>query len=183
MNINSNTFVGPSFSFKNRTLRAIWNIIDILLFKTSPRPFHKWRAGILSLFGAKIGLNCHVYPSARIWAPWNLIMQDHACIGDDCRIYNQAPITIGKKSVVSQNVHLCTGTHDYTHKGFPLEAYPIHIGPKSWIAADCFVGPNVTIGEGTVVGARSVVLKNLPEWHVCAGHPCVPKKPRTYRHE
>ena len=50
----------------------------------------------------------------------------------------------------------------------------ITIGPRAWIAADVFVGPGVTIGEGTVVGARASVFKDLPEWTVCVGNPAAP---------
>lgn len=177
---NTNTLIGPSFSIKNRLMRCIWNMVYILLFKTSPRPFHVWRNYLLRLFKAKIGKHCHIYPSAKIWAPWNLSMQDYGCIGDECRIYNQAPISIGFKSIISQNCHLCTGTHDYTQSGFPLIAHPINIKDHVWIGSDSFVGPNITIASGCVVGARSVVVKNLPEWSVCVGHPCKPIKKRPF---
>lgn len=177
---NTNTLIGPSFSLKNRLIRLIWTMVYFLCFRFSPRPFHNWRNFILKIFHANIGHHVHVYPSAKIWAPWNLTLKDYACIGDDCRIYNQAPITIGKKSILSQNNHLCTGTHDYQKSGFPLIAYPITIKDHVWIASDSFIGPNVTIETGCVVGARSVVVKNLPEWSICVGHPCKPIKKRPF---
>ena len=55
-----------------------------------------------------------------------------------------------------------------------LVAKPITIGKNAWVAADVFVGPGVTIGELCVVGARSVVVRDLPPRMVCAGHPCRP---------
>ncbi len=105
-------------------------------------------------------------------------MDNKSSIGDDTRVYNQAPIHIGSQTVISQNVHLCTGTHLYNQAGFPLKAYPIHIGKKVWVAADAFIGPAVTIFEGSIIGARSVVIKDLPAWQVCVGHPCLPIKKR-----
>jgi putative colanic acid biosynthesis acetyltransferase WcaF len=54
----------------------------------------------------------------------------------------------------------------------PLVAKPIEIGENAWLGADVFVGPGVSIGELCVVGARSVVIKNLPARTVCAGNPC-----------
>ncbi len=54
----------------------------------------------------------------------------------------------------------------------PLVARPIVIGENAWLGADVFVGPGVTIGELCVVGARSVVVKDLPPGTVCAGNPC-----------
>ena len=55
---------------------------------------------------------------------------------------------------------------------------PIIVGPQAWIAAEAFIHPGVSIGEGCVIGARSVVTKNMPAWMVCAGHPCKPLKER-----
>jgi putative colanic acid biosynthesis acetyltransferase WcaF len=60
----------------------------------------------------------------------------------------------------------------------PLVARPIIIGDNAWLGADVFVGPGVTVGELCVVGARSVVVKDLPPRMVCAGHPCRPIKER-----
>jgi putative colanic acid biosynthesis acetyltransferase WcaF len=96
-------------------------------------------------------------------------------------LYSQGKITLGRRAVVSQGSHLCTGTHDYEQDGFPLVTKPIRVGDHAWIAAEVFVHPGVEIGEGAVVGARSVVVRDLPEWMVCSGNPCEPLKPRVWR--
>jgi putative colanic acid biosynthesis acetyltransferase WcaF len=177
--INSNTHTGPSFSLKNRLKRVLWNTICLILFKYSPAPFHAWRRFILRLFGAKIGSKVHVYGKVKIWAPWNLHLGDYCGIGDGVNLYSQDKIYIGKYAVISQGAHLCAGTHDYTKPGFPLLTKPIIIGNYAWIASEAFIHPGVTIGEGTVVGARSVVTADLPEWQICSGFPCKPIKPRV----
>ncbi len=79
---------------------------------------------------------------------------------------------------MSQRAFICAGTHDYTKSGHPLITAPIVIGDNAWVAAEAFVHPGVTIGEGAVIGARSVVTKDMPAWTVCAGHPCKPIKER-----
>lgn len=150
----------------------------MLLFRPSPRPLHAWRSFLLRLFGAKIGSGVHVYPRVTIWAPWNLVIGDETGIADGAILYSQGIITIGKRAVISQGVHLCAGTHDYTKAGFPLVTLPIVVGDHVWVAAEAFVHPGVTIGEGTVVGARSVVTKDLPSWKVCSGFPALPLKDR-----
>ena len=166
------------FTLKNRVLRALWGVVWVLLFRPSPRPFHSWRRLLLKLFGADIGPGCHIYPGARIWAPWNLSMAERSSLADGVNCYTMAQISLGKEAIVSQGVHLCTGTHDYTTKQFQLYAEPISIGAHAWIAADAFVMPGITIGEGAVIGARAVVCEDMPEWMVCAGHPCKPRKER-----
>jgi putative colanic acid biosynthesis acetyltransferase WcaF len=166
------------FSFRNRTLRVLWNLVAFIFFRYSPIPFFNWRSFLLRCFGAKIGKKVHVYPKAIIWAPWNIYIGNEAGIASGAILYSQGKIIIGKKAVVSQGAHLVTGTHDYNKHGFPLITKPIIIQKYAWIAAEAFVLPGITIGEGCVIGARAVVTKNMPPWMVCCGNPCKPIKTR-----
>jgi putative colanic acid biosynthesis acetyltransferase WcaF len=180
MSVNTNTHTGPSFSLSNRLGRVVWQLCSFLFFQYSPRPFHKWRAFLLQCFGAKVGRGVHVYPGVKIWAPWNLELSDECGIASGAILYSQGKITIGRQAVISQGAHLVTGTHDYSQAGFPLITKPIHIGDQTWIAAEVFIHPGVIIHDGCVVGARSVVTKDMPSWMVCSGFPCKPIKPREF---
>ena len=163
--------------------RALWGLVYVGLFRISPRPFHRWRALLLCLFGAKVSMRARVYPRARIWAPWNLEMAEYATLGDDVDCYCVAPIHIGANSVVSQYCYLCGATHDFDKPKRPLIARPITIESDVWLAADVFVAPGVTIGQGTVVGARSSVFEDLPSWKVCMGTPAIPVRDRIIEEE
>jgi len=110
-----------------------------------------------------------------------LIIEDEAGIADDVNLYSMATIKIGRRAVISQGAHLCAGTHDYEDPAFRLYAEPIVVEAEAWVCADAFVGPGVKVGEGAVVGARSVALKDVPEWMVCVGNPCKPVKKRVLR--
>ncbi|RYG42466.1 MAG: putative colanic acid biosynthesis acetyltransferase [Chitinophagaceae bacterium] len=175
---NADTYTGASFSLSNRIGRVVWNISNILFFRFSPRPLHGWRNFLLRLFGAKIGKGVHIYPGVKIWAPWNLEIGNEAGIGNGAILYSQAKIIVGYRATISQGTHVCTGTHDYTKAGQPLIAFPITIGDRAWVAAEAFIHPGVSIGEGAVIGARAVVTQDMPPWMVCAGHPCKPLKAR-----
>lgn len=128
-----------------------------------------------------MGTGTNVRSSVKVWAPWNLVMEDLSSMGDGVNVYSMALITLGRRVVVSQGAHLCAGTHDYESKNFQLYSRPITIGAEAWVCAESFLGPGVTIGEGAVVGARAVVTKDMPAWTVCAGNPCKPIKPRVIR--
>lgn len=123
----------------------------------------------------------HVYPGVKIWAPWNLHIGDETGVANGVTLYSQGLIAIGKRVVISQGAHLVAGTHDYTDPGFPLITFPITVKDHVWVAAEAFLHPGVTIEEGAVIGARSVVTKDMPAWMVCAGHPCVPLKERNFK--
>lgn len=165
-------FAKPAFPLRNRLRRGVWNLAWLVLFRLSPRPFHGWRRFVLRCFGAKVGVESHVYPQAVIWAPWNLELGERACIGNGAEVYNPSPVRIGDYAVVSQGAYLCGASHNYRDWDFPLLSKPITIGRHAWVAARAIVHLGVQIGDGCVIGAGSVVTKNMPPWSVCAGNPC-----------
>ena len=158
--------------------RVLWSAAWMLLCRWTPRIFNGWRLLILRAFGAKLGKRVLIFGSVRIDMPWNLEIGDFSAIGRRVWLYNFAPVRIGSNTVVSQDCVLCTSSHDYTHPHLPLYSKEIIVGDEAWIAADSFVMPGLEVGAGSVVGARSVVTKNVPAWTVCAGSPCRAIKPR-----
>ena len=149
----------------------MWGCVWLMLYRPSPKVLHGWRRFLLRLFGARIGINAHPYPSAKIWAPWNLEMGDHSCLSENVDCYSVDAIRLGPHATVSQYSFLCTASHDYTDPTMPLITAPIIVEAGAWVASDVFVGPGVTIGEGAVVGARSTVFHNVQPWMVVAGNP------------
>ncbi len=139
-------------SSTNRIARTVWHVVWLLLFRPTPRMLHAWRCFLLRLFGAKLGKAVHPYPSARIWAPWNLEMGDHACLSEEVDCYCVDKIRIGSNTTVSQYSFLCSASHDYSRHDMPdmpLVTAPISIG-------------------------------NLPAGIVARGNPAVPFKPRRF---
>lgn len=175
-------------SFANRVARGVWAIVRFSLFRPTPRNCHRWRAFLLRMFGAKLAHPVYVYPSCRIWAPWNLEMGAHSTLSEDVDCYSVEKIKVGAYATVSQYSFLCTASHDYldpailTQPQMPLIAAPIVIGERVWIAADVFVAPGVTIGNGTVVLARSTALHDLVPWIVAAGTPAKVLRHRELHH-
>jgi putative colanic acid biosynthesis acetyltransferase WcaF len=162
---------GPSFSLRDRLYRAIWIVTWRLLASWTPPPLKRWRRLLLSLFGADIHPTAIIYASSRIWSPANLKMGAFATIGPRVNVYSMGSISLGNYAIVSQGSHLCAGTHDVDDPLFQIAARPIVIGRYAWVAADAFVGPGVTIGEGAVLGARGCAMRNLDAWEVYTGNP------------
>lgn len=151
--------------------RALWVTVGAPLFRCIPRPIWGGRRSLLRLFGAKIGRKVHIYPTVRIAVPWTLIIAEEAAIGDKARLYSLGTITIGARATISQNAHLCAGSHDFRKPEMPLTKPPIVIGEGAWICADAFVGPGVTVGAQAVVGARAVVMRDVAPGAIMAGNP------------
>jgi putative colanic acid biosynthesis acetyltransferase WcaF len=169
-----------SFSLKNKISRAVWNCTYWVLFRPfALRFFNSWRILILKCFGAELQWSSNVHASVRIWAPWNLVLGSHSILGPNVDCYNQGKIRIGSNTVISQKTYLCASTHDYTKKNFPLIEKPICIGNSVWIAADAFVGPGISIGDFSVIAARSAVVKQVDINSVVGGNPAKFIKIRT----
>ena len=165
-------------------LRWLWALVQATLFRWSPRPLHGFRARLLRLFGAAIAEpgQVVVFPTSKITFPWKLSLEPRSMVGPGVTLYNLALITLRRGANLSQNCHLCAGTHDFNRWSMPLISQPIVIGENAWLAADVFVGPGVTVGELCVVGARSVVVCDLPPRTICVGQPCRPIKERPAPH-
>ena len=99
--------------------------------------------------------------------PWNLEMHEFSCLASGVDCYNAAPIVLEAYATVSQRAYLCTASHNISSKAHEQIANPIRIGKYAWVAAEAFVGPGVTIGEG----AGAAVFRNVEPWSVVGGNP------------
>lgn len=168
------------YTKKELMLRVLWGV-GKLIFHLTPRPCFGLRRFILHSFGAKVGRGVNVYPSATVYYPWNLEIGDDSSIGEWALIYNLGPIRIGKRTTISQRAHLCAGTHDYRNPSLPLMKPPIIIGDEVWVCADAFIGPDIAIGNRAVVGACSVVTRDVVAMTVVAGNPAKFVKDRVIK--
>lgn len=161
---------GRKWSRREQAGRVLWALAHPL-FAFSPRPLWGWRRMLLRLFGATVGREVNVFPSVRITIPWNLTLEDHCAVGDRAILYALGPIRIGAKATVSQYAHLCAGSHDWHDPTMPLTKPPITVGAEVWVCADAFIGPDVIIENCAIIGARSVVTKNVAHGTIVAGNP------------
>lgn len=158
--------------------RLLWDLAHPL-FVLSPRPMWGWRRFLLRLFGARIGRDVHVFPSALITIPWNISIGDQSAVGDRAILYALGSITIGRQVTISQGAHLCAGSHDYTRADLPLTKPPIRVGDGAWVCADAFVGPDVEVGAFAIVAAGAVVMRSCEGGAIVAGNPARKVKDRA----
>jgi putative colanic acid biosynthesis acetyltransferase WcaF len=176
------TFKLPrNFRGRSPFMVQLWWIVQLILFRLSPQFIYGWRRFLLRLFGASVGKNVLIRPTAQVTFPWKVKIGDNSWIGDEVVLYSLGEILIGSNTVISQRSYICTGLHDYNSLSFDIYTSPIHIGNQVWIATDVYIAPGVTIGDGTVVGARSSVYQDLPPGMICYGNPAVTIKSRDSR--
>lgn len=159
------------YSTNEKIGRMLWAMVQGTLFRCS---FHTWygmRAWLLRRFGAKLAGNVRIRRTVRIECPWNLTMGENSSAGDRALLYCLGPVTIGKNVSISQQAHVCAGSHDYTRADLPLLRPSIVIEDDAWIAADAFVGPGITVGRGAILGARGCAFKDLEPWSIYGGNP------------
>jgi putative colanic acid biosynthesis acetyltransferase WcaF len=162
-----------------RLLRVLWEFCWLIFCVWTPKPLNPWRLFWLRVFDAKIDGTPFVHQRARIAVPWKLTLHDRACLGDRANAYNLGEIEIGARATVAQEAYLSAASHDFSRPEMPLTAAKITIGEDAFIGARAFVLPGITIGARSVIGACSVVTKDVPADVVAAGNPCRTIKSRS----
>ena len=120
----------------------------------------------------------HIHNTARIAYPWLLRVGDHSAIGESALIYNLGKIDIGKFVTISQFSHLCAGSHDYSTREMKLIRSQITILDDAWICANALIGPGVEVGQGAIVSAGAVAMRDVPPWTIVTGNPATVFKAR-----
>lgn len=127
------------------------------------------------------GLLAHVGRDALVVAPlrcdygWNITLGDRAFLNCDVVILDCAPVVIGEGALVGPRVQLITADHprDPAQRAAAIEfAVPVTLEANTWIGAGAIVLPGVTVGRDSVVGAGSVVTRDVPPGVVAVGNPC-----------
>ena len=184
--MNSNWWAQQKYSDtiprKVKVGRLVWLMVWTLCSRWMPYFIgNKWRVCLLSIFGLRHSRHISVYPSAKVWAPWNVEMGSYVAIDDNVNLYSASKITIGTKVAISREAFICTASHDITKPNRPLVTAPITICDGVWIGARAIILPGVTIGEGAVVAAGAVVTKDVEPFTVVAGNPAKFIKKRVFR--
>lgn len=110
--------------------------------------------------------------------PWNFTIGNFSSIDDYAFIKDTERVIVGDYVSISNFVHIITGGHDVRIRNFASKRKPIFIGNGAFIGADTYIGSGVNIGQMAVIGARSTVLKDVPENVIAYGSPCIVKSER-----
>lgn len=123
---------------------------------------NRLRCAILRVMGAELGKGVLIRHDVRIQWPWKLTMGDDSWIGVGATIVNLEHLTIGSNVCISQEAFVCTGSHDHRSPVFEFDNAPIVIEDGVWVAARAVILRGVTIGARSVVGANTLVVRDVP---------------------
>ena len=151
--------------------RALWTLVQNSLWLIAWKRIYFLRPALLRVFGADVAWRVQIAGSVKVYFPWRLSIGGDTAIGPGVNFYNLGYLRIGSRVVISQNAYLCGGTHDHSRVNYPLICAPIAIEDDVWVGAAAFLCPGVQVGRGSVVGACSVVSKNVDAWTIVAGNP------------
>ena len=125
------------------------------------------------LIGEPVGENFGLSPPFYTDFGKNTVVGERTFINAGCKFQDQGGIVIGDDCLIGHNATLCTINHaqDPDRRG-DMEFHPIHIGNKVWLGANVTILPGVTIGDNSVIGAGSVVTRDIPPDVLALGVPC-----------
>ncbi len=133
------------------------------------------REEIMRKLFRSVGKNVFIEPDFICEMGSNITIGDHVFMNFGCIIFDMGEVTIGNNVMFGPRVGIYTTNHAFDPDeriANVVVSKPVHIGNRVWIAADVKIVQGVTIGDDSIVGAGSVVTKNIPAGVIAAGNPC-----------
>lgn len=140
------------------------------------RLFNYFKQFFLRLMGATFGKGVVIYPGVWIMPGRNLIVEDNVDLAKDVLITTSGGVFIGARTLIGYRTQILSSNHTIPPLGehFPISGdvhLPVNIMNDVWIGANCIITPGITIGEGAVVAAGSVVTKDVLSNSIVGGVP------------
>ena len=170
---SGNIYYPSDDSIMDKQLRCVEKQYDY----NNTRPLEQEkRAALLKEMFAEIGEGCYIEPPLHSnWGGHNVHFGKHVYANFNLTLVDDTHIYVGDYTMLGPNVTLATAGHPIypplREKGYQYNI-PVHIGRNCWLGAGVIVMPGVTIGDNTVIGAGSIVTKDIPANVVAVGNPC-----------
>lgn len=122
-----------------------------------------------------VGKNVFIEPDFICELGSNITIGDNVFINFGCIIFDMGEVTIGNNAMFGPRVGIYTTNHAFDAEeriANVVVSKPIHIGNRVWLSADVKIVQGVTIGDNSIIGAGSVVTKDIPPNVIAAGSPC-----------
>lgn len=142
------------------------------------------KISFLRCLGAQIGSNVKIGSRVRVLGPGNLVLGNHVALAHSVVLDARGGLTlsdgvlVGFETVLLTYTHASSDPHQPVHYQGTIQG-PVSVGSNTWLGARCLVLPDTDIGSSAIVGAMSVVSRNIPNQTIAAGVPAAIVKPRA----
>ena len=142
--------------------------------------YARWRKAYYKKYSAlaHLGTNTYICDDASLCCLENISLGDHVWIGHQCFVDGFGGISIGSGTIVGNKTEIISANHNFKGEDMWEVPYdkrfikkPVVIGENVWLGMRALVLPGVEIGEGAIIGAGSVVTKNVPPLAIVGGNP------------
>ena len=166
--------------FLYSTFSWIFNVIWVICELLPPI----FRGAIFKILFKKFGDGCLVDYGCYFRYAHKISIANNVAINHGCELYASmqsvhGTITLMDYAVLGPKVIIFTASHDYTAINLPDISAQVIVCRYAWVGGNTTILPGVTIGEGAVIGAGSVVTKDVPPWSVAVGNPAKVIKSRS----
>jgi putative colanic acid biosynthesis acetyltransferase WcaF len=162
-------------------VRALWVIVEALVFVNPVVTSYRLKRAVLRIFGAQVGTGVIIKPGVHVKYPWRLTVGENCWIGERAWIDNMEDVRIGDNVVISQGAYLCTGNHDWSDPGMALRPEPIVIRHGAWIGAFARVAPGRRVAQESVLVIGAVLLTDTEPLGIYRGNPAIFVRSRVVR--
>ena len=173
MEINNNGTWGKNpILLQCKFLLVAWLNVTSALF---PNPLRKW---YLRCFGIKTGKDSSIHRGCRFFHVGKFEMSDHSVVNFGCYLDNRRGIKIGNNVGIAHNTKIYTLGHNLESPEFETKGAPVTIEDNVFVFSNAMIMPGVTIHEGAIILAGSVVTKDVEAWTIVGGNPAKKIKER-----
>lgn len=142
------------------------------LFTIDTKLFILFRSFLLRLTGITIKKKCFIDKGFRFLYPKNITIGENVSLGHYNKIWAFNKVYIGDYVQSAIGLTIISGSHNSSDYSPINENQDIILEGENWIGANVTIIGGVTVGRGTIIGAGSMVVKDLPPYSICAGNPC-----------
>jgi acetyltransferase-like isoleucine patch superfamily enzyme len=153
--------------------RVLDGVVWQLIITTAVLPSHHVRCLIYKTLGLQIGHRVRIHRGLELRAANQVVIGNRTIIGFDCILDGRGGLVLGDDVNLSSEVAIWTMQHDHRAADFASVAKPVRVGDRAWLSFRATVLPGITIGEGAVVAAGSIVTRDVPPYAIVAGVPAV----------
>lgn len=171
---NSNNNSNKRKNFKGKIFNVLYSLVRTMIFFTGVIPSHTIRNWLYRhVFRVRFAKSAVIYSNVEIRAPWNLIVDDGAIIGDKCILDARSGLYIGPNVNVSTGCWIWSLQHDVNSPYFSVEGegLPVIIKERVWLSCRTTILPGTTVGEGCVLCAGAVCTRDCKPYGIYGGIP------------